>query len=663
MKYKEGTNEYWVLARLAEESEYMSEPKSHQLVYFSNGSVICHARRISNLPMVYPKSTFYSANVDFFKGIDHTLPQRNEVEAQRELRSRLKGKVLLFFPYSSKGHDNMDWSAGIHVLPAPEGFTTESRYHVLPLLSPKDDLSEEDLQKGLLTPNTYLHVKRSLSRTKDDMPPFILWQRRSGEIVLYGPITDMRYTPSGGYGYSANPLKRILLSDIILRKSIPTSKGVIFLPEDEIKGLSQALQSAIDIEFDIELRSMVKPMTQNNDCQIIDKALADEEEKILSEISESLYSKEENTLSEQPKESSFLETFISHVRASGYVYSEKDLVNFHVAMKSSTLVILSGMSGTGKSKIVSLYGESLGLPSEEIRMIPVRPSWTDDTDILGYLDTTTMLYRAADTGLVDTLRAASKNPDKLYLICFDEMNLARVEHYFSQFLSVLENPVGKRFLQLYNPELEARVYNASEYPSRIELGKNLLFVGTVNLDESTFHFSDKVLDRANVIRFHRCSFAELKKCSLEAPPKQEALPTVSTTTYLSFENPEKRAISLTDQEIAFLSDLDALLDETKTDGGIGFRILRQIDDYLKNVPAGAVLTHQEAFDLQIAQRVLTKLRGSREQLQDLLDSSRKDNGKYLPDLLDQYKDLSDFTDCRAILSHKGSELIEYGYIL
>ena len=645
MKYKEGTNEYWVLARLAEESEYMSEPKSHQMVYFTNGSIICHARRISNLPKGYPDTRFYSANMDYLKGIDHNFSMKDEADTQREIETALKGKVLLFFPYYSKGHDNMDWSAGIQVLPAPEGFSSTSRYRVLPLLSSKDEITEEDLQNGLLTPNAYLHIHRSLSQSKEDMPPFVLWKRHSGDIVLYGPITDMRYTHAGGYGYSANPLKRILLSDTILRKSIPTSKGIIFLPEDEMEHLIVALVSAPDA-------SMQKEATPEEPSQATPKQPSQAETDSLAPSADSTQN-----------ETVFLQRFLSHVHTSGYVYTEKDLVNFHVAMKSSTLVILSGMSGTGKSKLFSLYGESLGLPSEEICMIPVRPSWTDDTDILGYLDTTTMLYRAADTGLVDTLRDASQNPDKLYLICFDEMNLARVEHYFSQFLSVLENPVGKRFLQLYNPELEGRVYNANEYPSRIELGKNLLFVGTVNLDESTFHFSDKVLDRANVIRFHRCSFTELKKCSLEAPPKQEVLPTISTTAYLSFQNIEKRAIALTDQEIAFLSDLDALLDETKTDGGIGFRILRQIDDYLKNVPQGASLTHGEAFDLQIAQRVLTKLRGSREQLQDLLDESRKENGKYLPDLLDQYQDLSDFADCRSILKHKGSEMVEYGYIL
>ena len=98
MKYKEGTNEYWVLARLAEESEYMSEPKSHQMVYFTNGSIICHARRISNLPKGYPDTRFYSANMDYLKGIDHNFSMKDEADTQREIETALKGKVLLFFP-------------------------------------------------------------------------------------------------------------------------------------------------------------------------------------------------------------------------------------------------------------------------------------------------------------------------------------------------------------------------------------------------------------------------------------------------------------------------------------------------------------------------------------------------------------------------------------
>ena len=133
--------------------------------------------------------------------------------------------------------------------------------------------------------------------------------------------------------------------------------------------------------------------------------------------------------------------------------------------------------------------------------IPVRPSWNDDADLIGFYDAIHKIYRPAETGLVDLLIEASleDNKDKLYLICFDEMNLARVEHYFSQFLSILELSED-RYLTLYSEKLAPEVYNRHEYSPRVPIGNNVFFVGTVNIDESSFQFSDKVLDRANVIR-------------------------------------------------------------------------------------------------------------------------------------------------------------------
>ncbi|EOS7805331.1 ATP-binding protein, partial [Enterococcus hirae] len=114
-------------------------------------------------------------------------------------------------------------------------------------------------------------------------------------------------------------------------------------------------------------------------------------------------------------------------------YDEKDLYNFHTAMKIGSLVILSGLSGTGKSKLVKAYAKALQLSKEQLNFISVRPFWQDDSDLLGYADTINSIYRAGDSGLIDTLIEAENNKDKLYLVCFDEMNLAKVEHYFSQF--------------------------------------------------------------------------------------------------------------------------------------------------------------------------------------------------------------------------------------
>ena len=107
--------------------------------------------------------------------------------------------------------------------------------------------------------------------------------------------------------------------------------------------------------------------------------------------------------------------------------------------------------------------------------IPVRPSWNDDSDLLGYVDLVHMVYRASDSGFVDFLVRAQKeeNKDKIFMVCFDEMNLARVEHYFSQFLSLLERPTNQRELQLYDKQYSGRLYNSAEYPYRIKIGDKM----------------------------------------------------------------------------------------------------------------------------------------------------------------------------------------------
>ena len=99
-------------------------------------------------------------------------------------------------------------------------------------------------------------------------------------------------------------------------------------------------------------------------------------------------------------------------RESNLYYDIKDFVNFHTAMKCSNLVILSGLSGTGKSQLVEIYAKALGidnddLENEQLLFVPVRPSWNDDSDLLGYVDLIQMTYRPSDTGFIDLLKCIS----------------------------------------------------------------------------------------------------------------------------------------------------------------------------------------------------------------------------------------------------------------
>lgn len=358
-------------------------------------------------------------------------------------------------------------------------------------------------------------------------------------------------------------------------------------------------------------------------------------------------------------EKDLITRFGDRAKARGLLYDKEDLINFHISAKSSRLVILAGMSGSGKSGLVRLYVEALGLPKEQLAMIPVRPSWMDDSDLLGYLDMKNMVYRPADTGLTELLVEAGKHPDKLYIVCFDEMNLARAEHYFAQFISALEKE-EQPVIRLYNPSLAPRIYNSQAYPAEIPVGKNVLFTGTVNVDESTYHFSDKILDRANVITLHQGKFADLLSLTkTDCEPYAE----VAAKTFLGFGK-ENKGIGLTAEELSFLDALNEELQESGLQSGIGYRVARQMGRYLDNIPEGVDFSRGKGIDCQTVQRILTKLRGSAEQLKALvsLDEEGHLTGSAAA-VLDKYKGLSDFHESRKVLIRKAKELKLYDYTI
>ena len=341
-------------------------------------------------------------------------------------------------------------------------------------------------------------------------------------------------------------------------------------------------------------------------------------------------------LGKRESEKEFLDRLSLLAREKTLLYDARDLLNFHIAAKSARLVILAGMSGTGKSALIRLYAEALHLPKERLAMIAVRPSWMDDSDILGYLDMKNMTYRPADTGLSELLIEAEKHPENRYIVCFDEMNLARAEHYFAQFISALEEE-DRATIRLYNPALASRIYNSSLYPPEIHIGRNVIFTGTINVDESTYHFSDKILDRANVITLHPGKFGELASVL-----------------------PQDAALSA--EELAFMDDMNAAFIEHGLAGGISFRVVRQIGTYLKNIPEGVDLPRADAFDNQVVQRIFTKLRGSGEQMKELISADEKGNttGAVI-NVLDRHRALSDFAGARRLLAKKAKELKLYDY--
>ena len=179
-------------------------------------------------------------------------------------------------------------------------------------------------------------------------------------------------------------------------------------------------------------------------------------------------------------------------------YDINDIRRFITGMAVSKILILQGMSGTGKTSLAHAFGEFVDNRST---VIPVQPMWKERTDLIGYYNEFTKRFN--ETLLLEKMYEANYSGD-MYVTVLDEMNIARVEYYFAEFLSLLELP---------NPEERYLTVVSDTWPSdpaglkdgRVKLPVNMWFIGTANNDDSTFAISDKVYDRAMVLDLDRKS--------------------------------------------------------------------------------------------------------------------------------------------------------------
>ena len=204
-----------------------------------------------------------------------------------------------------------------------------------------------------------------------------------------------------------------------------------------------------------------------------------------------------------------IERIFEYVNSKGFVYDERLLKNFYLSLKSKPFVLLAGTSGTGKTRLVRLFAEAIGAyGSGRYKQIAVKPDWSDSMDLFGHVNLDNKFVPGA---IVEFINKAADDQDKLpYILCLDEMNLARVEYYFSDFLSIMETRDWVED-EIITDNLVPKVCysgdeDAEKLYSNLMIPENLYIIGTVNMDETTFPFSKKVLDRANTIEFSYVDF-------------------------------------------------------------------------------------------------------------------------------------------------------------
>jgi hypothetical protein len=327
------------------------------------------------------------------------------------------------------------------------------------------------------------------------------------------------------------------------------------------------------------------------------------------------------TVEEEPwlSELAFFDRFERHVKDCGYSYRRLDLASFHVSVKCCDITILGGISGTGKSTLPLLYAEALAgqsapPPPGRYLHVGVSPAWLDMRDLLGHVNSLERRFEPSESGLFRQLINAQQESIKkqqecgIYVVTLDEMNLSHVEHYFSGFLQALEHSREIRSFDAgsVNPDSIFAPY------AKLTIPRSVRFVGTVNFDETTKQLSLRLLDRANLIRLRPIDQASL------LPAVTDQRPAVAGAAVRLHHLREWRRTTPLDRDIAAL--WDRIQPHLRNLGApITPRRRMAIQQFIASAPP-EVLTPVQAFDFEIAQRLLTQVRGLyRPGAQDVLD--------------------------------------------
>jgi predicted nucleic acid-binding Zn-ribbon protein len=347
------------------------------------------------------------------------------------------------------------------------------------------------------------------------------------------------------------------------------------------------------------------------------------------------------------EESIALSNFAETLKSHNISFPNRTINAFHTGLKaadSSPIVVLSGISGTGKSLLPKLYANYMGM---NFTSMAVQPRWDSPQDMLGFYNYMQQRYKATELSRLlwqfdfhnnkecrSTYKSELKLPMNIVLL--DEMNIARVEYYFSDMLSNLElrrtiNASDKKQRKDAEIEIDCGALKDSINSRSLFVNNNNLFVGTMNEDETTQVLSDKVLDRSNVIRFGKPEKLQAKantqgftnKCNFDDALSLE----LWRNTWCNTSN--SKSINSKDLEQKITSINNQL---GKVNRPFGHRVWNSIENYIKLYPQGDN-SYKDALSDQIEMKILTKLNGL-----------EKDNGaassvlSEIGDIVDSIKD-------------------------
>ena len=374
---------------------------------------------------------------------------------------------------------------------------------------------------------------------------------------------------------------------------------------------------------------------------------------------EKIMNLKESTIASLRFDSSALSLALLAIEATQMRIEREFLNRFVTSLVAKPFLILTGNSGTGKTKLAELFVQWLCRSvSSQFAIVPVGADWTDNRNVLGFVNhlrSTSLKEAGAEinvpvyqtTKILDLLLDAARkeNAGKPFFLILDEMNLSHVERYFADFLSTMELKEGRLLLHREGRSLPRKQGGSCDVPEALLLPRNVFVIGTVNIDETTYMFSPKVLDRANVIEFRvdtdaptgflksgGRSIGEVARASagyaegfLELSLRARSVKGAALALVANPDLSPDDAKDGFDESRVIITDLFALMQKRHQE--FAFRTMAEVLRFLavdyELKPTGQAWNWREAVDAQILQKVLPKLHGSKRKIGSLLAALAK----------------------------------------
>lgn len=551
-------------------------------------------------------------------------------EQEKRILGQTKDKLIYFYPFYKYNpqrtflYKNFNRMYSVQLLSSPN---TNPRYFVLPVL---DDFSYQQLKEGKMI------SVNSFDRSLYGSPLYLIYRNH---LIS----AELQFSPSSAFNCQLKDKNKVIeyeFDEEALKKD-----GLIIYPDGH-STYAFLEKTALNLMRKIEKRPEIT----------IDEKLSIQND----------YNPDDDT-----ETTSALKQFIEYTKAENLYYYQDDIFNFHACIQSGLLTILAGISGTGKTRLPLEYASFFNMTEEKqtLLFVTVSPSYTEPSDVLGFYDSSSKTYIPSDTGLVSFLKHAKDNPKKMHMVVFDEMNLSRIEYWFAPFMSILERNSQDRVLHLYDKSLPCS--NAEDFPSSIKIADNVIFVGTINLDETTKELSDRLLDRSYVINLKKATFDRFNGSRTgvnKDTPKFENGKGELKKLFKSRDYSKLDYIGVfTPRQREFLDEFDHILNESDSQKGISFRTAKNIAIYLRNSCDGvsqgdtSAFSLSKAFDFAVHQTVMRKIKGPEEYISDLVGNDENYTKSKLFVLFEKYKDISDFEMCDQDIKNKAQELKRFAY--